>query len=42
MNIYDKIKRMTCKESYDEKMYQLLSSKKYSNFPYSTQNLGET
>ena len=41
MNIYDKIRRMEGNESYDEKMYQLLTDEKYQNWPYETRDLGE-
>ena len=41
MNIYDKISRMIGKESYEQKMYKLLSDEKYQNSPYETRDLGE-
>lgn len=41
MNIYDRISRMLGKESYDEKMYKLLSDEKYRNSPYETRDMGE-
>lgn len=41
MNIYDKISRMLGKESYEQKMYKLLSVEKYQNTSYETQDLGE-
>ena len=41
MNIYDKISRMIGKESYEQKMYKLLSDEKYQKSPYETRDLGE-
>ena len=36
MNIYDKIRRMVGKETYDEKMYKLLNTEHYTTGRYRT------
>lgn len=41
MSIYNKIMKMSGKESYDEKLYILLNTDKYGKNQYYIQNLGE-
>lgn len=41
MSIYKKISKMPGNESYDEKLYQLLTTDRYRNHPYETKDLGE-
>lgn len=41
MSIYKKISKMSGNESYDEKLYQLLTTDRYRNRPYETNDLGE-
>lgn len=41
MNIYDKIRRMVGKETYDEKMYKLLNTERFNQEQYETTDKGE-
>ena len=41
MNIYDKIRRMVGKETYDEKMYKLLNTERFNQEWYETTDKGE-
>ena len=41
MNIYDKIRRMVGKETYDEKMYKLLNTERFNQERYETTDKGE-
>ena len=41
MSIHKKISKMSGNVSYDEKLYQLLTTDRYNNRPYETNNLGE-
>ena len=41
MSIHKKISKMSGNESYDEKLYQLLTTDRYRNRPYETNELGE-
>ena len=41
MSIHKKISKMSGNESYDEKLYQLLTTDRYRNRPYETNDLGE-
>ena len=41
MNIYDKIRRMVGKETYDEKMYKLLNTERFNKERYETTDKGE-
>ena len=41
MSIYEEISSMLGNESYDEKLYQLLTTDRFRNRPYETNDLGE-
>lgn len=41
MNIYDKIRRMTGNETYEQKMYQLLTTEHYTKGHYKHDDMGE-
>lgn len=41
MSIYDKIRRMVGKETYDEKMYKLLNTERFNQERYETTDKGE-
>lgn len=41
MNIYDEIRRMVGKETYDEKMYKLLNTERFNQERYETTDKGE-